>query len=77
MSHLDTAYQLGMKQAEADFNLELQKAAQPVTGPTATTQPMPVKPPAPVRAPGTATPPPAPPGVVNPGANAGMKNRGY
>jgi hypothetical protein len=28
MSHLDTAYSLGVKQAEADFNAELQKAAQ-------------------------------------------------
>lgn len=29
MSHLDTAYQLGVKKAEEDFNIELQKAAQP------------------------------------------------
>lgn len=30
MSHLDTAYQLGVKQAEEDFQVELQKAAQGV-----------------------------------------------
>ena len=28
MSHLDTAYQIGMKQAEVDFSDELSKAAQ-------------------------------------------------
>lgn len=28
MSHLDTAYQLGVKKAEEDFSIELQKAAQ-------------------------------------------------
>ena len=28
MSHLDTAYQLGVKKAEEDFNIELRKAAQ-------------------------------------------------
>ena len=29
MSHLDTAYQLGVKKAEADFQAELSKAAAP------------------------------------------------
>ena len=46
MSHLDTAYQLGMKQAEADFQAELNKAAQgPGSAvPGAPTVPTPVNP---------------------------------
>ena len=47
MSHLDTAYQLGMKQAEADFQAELSKAAQGGPGtavPGAPTVPTPVNP---------------------------------
>ncbi|HUW10308.1 MAG TPA: hypothetical protein VM537_11315 [Anaerolineae bacterium] len=33
MSHLDTAYQIGMKQAEVDFEAELQKAALQASAP--------------------------------------------
>lgn len=76
MSHLDTAYQLGMKQAEADFNEELRKAAQ---GAVPAPQPQPAPPaggtPAPPRAPGGAVPPPAPPGVVNPDWQAGLAKK--
>jgi hypothetical protein len=35
MSHLDTAYQIGMKQAEVDFEAELQKAALQASAPPA------------------------------------------
>jgi hypothetical protein len=47
MSHLDTAYQLGCKQAEADFQAELSKAAQGGPGsavPGAPTVPTPINP---------------------------------
>lgn len=77
MSHLDTAYQLGIKQAETDFNVELQKAAQGAAVPLAGAKAAPVTPPPQMRAPGGAVPPPAPPGVVNPDWKAGLKNRGY
>jgi hypothetical protein len=46
MSHLDTAYQLGVKKAEQDFNTELRKAAG-VPGsavPGAPTVPTPINP---------------------------------
>jgi hypothetical protein len=78
MSHLDTAYQLGCKQAEADFQAELSKAATNggAVAP-APPQKQPAPAPAPPQRPGTAVPPPAPPGVVNPDWKAGLKNRGY
>lgn len=45
MSHLDTAYQLGVKKAEEDFQVELSKAAQPGSAvPGAPTIPTPVNP---------------------------------
>jgi hypothetical protein len=48
MSHLDTAYQLGVKKAEEDFQVELNKAAQPMQPggavPGAPTVPTPINP---------------------------------
>jgi hypothetical protein len=48
MSHLDTAYQLGVKKAEEDFQAELAKSAQGYTPggtvPGAPTVPTPVNP---------------------------------
>lgn len=46
MSHLDTAYQLGVKQAADDFQIELNKAAQGPGGavPGAPMVPTPINP---------------------------------
>jgi hypothetical protein len=60
MSHLNTAYKLGSIQAQVEFEDWLRK--QGVALPPMTPAP---------RMPGSATPPPAPSGPVNPGANAG------
>lgn len=57
MAHLDTAYQYGMKQAEEDFNAELQKQAQGAPG----TPPAPVTPPPTQPGAGAGMPQPPPP----------------
>lgn len=68
MSHLDTAYQLGVKQAEEDFKAELQKAAQgAVAAGTATPPP---------RQPGSAVPgAPTVPTPINPQVGGGIHNQ--
>lgn len=81
MSHLDTAYKLGAAAAQRDFEAMVrEKQAQgavpvtPAAGPAA--KPV-TPPPAPMKPPGSAVPPAAPEGIVNPGPNAGRVNRGY
>lgn len=81
MSHLNTAYKLGAAAAWEDFQRAVQEKQgqtppQPVTPPpTGGPVAKPVTPPP--KLPGSAMPPPAPEGIVNPGPNAGRINRGY
>jgi len=80
MSHLDTAYKLGAAAAMEDFQAMAQKEAQGVAGtppPQKTMPPPKAAPPPPAFKPGQSTPPPAAPGVVNPGRDAGHANRPY
>lgn len=78
MSHLDTAYKIGAAIAKQEWDEYLKQAqtagGTPVPGPQPAPAPAPAAPP---RQPGTAVPPPAAPGVVNPDWRAGLKNRGY
>lgn len=81
MSHLDTAYKLGAAAAWEDFQRMVQEKQgqtppQPVT-PAAGPAAKPVTPPPAMKPPGSAVPPPAPEGIVNPGPKAGLVNRGY